>query len=187
MRILFVCFAALALTLGLGCSGPEVHYDYDSKVSYSSFHSYDWYATPAAAKTWAGAAGNPIMDARVRRAVEAELAAKHFHKEAGADPDFLVTYYPVYHRRPGAHTFVGLGFAGPGLGVGVAGPVSSGPRGQVGSIVLEIKDFKSHQMIWKAQAEDVLDDTGTPEDSDQDVAAAVKKMLMRFPPTVSAS
>jgi hypothetical protein len=57
----------------------------------------------------------------------------------------------------------------------------------VGSIVLEIKDFKSQQIIWKAQAEDVLDDTGTPEDSDQDVAAAVKKMLMRFPPTASAS
>jgi len=70
--------------------------------------------------------------------------------------------------------------------VGVAAPVESGPRGMLGSIVLEIQDFKTRQLIWKAEAVDALDDSERPEDADQDVAAAVRKMLRRFPPDLSA-
>ena len=60
-------------------------------------------------------------------------------------------------------------------------------RRQVGSIVLEIQDFKTHQLIWKAEAQDVLDDAATPEDSQQDVSVAVTRMLGQFPPKAPAS
>lgn len=182
MKILCACFAILAL----GCSGPEVRYDYDAKASYAAFHRYDWYAPPPAARPQGPR--SPFMDARVRRAVESELAARHFLRETSADPDFLVVYYPVYRLRGGARGAMSFGmafggFRGPGVGVGVAAPLEGGTRGMVGSIVLEIEDGKTHQLVWKAVAEDVLDDSASPEAASQDVTEAVRKMLGRFPPS----
>jgi hypothetical protein len=180
MRILWSSLAVLALTVG--CSGPETRFDYDVKANYTNFHTYDWYAAPKGV-----VAGSPIMATRVRRAVEAELTARNFRKETTADPDFLVTYYPSFQPRSGhrPHVGLGLGFGGRGLGVGigVANVGGGGGRGKIGSIVLEIQDFKSHQVVWKAVAEEVLDDSLTPEDADLDVAKAVKKLLDRFPPS----
>ena len=179
MKHPIACLATLALTLALGCNGPDITYDYDAKAGFAAFHSYDWYAAPPTAQ----AGLNPFVDARVRKAVETVLAARSFQKETSADPDFLVTYYPVYHVVRPARARIGFGgFVAPGLAIGMSQPIAPGPRHQVGSIVLEIQDFKTHQLIWKAQAPDVLDDAATPEESQQDVTAAVTRMLGRFPP-----
>jgi len=53
--------------------------------------------------------------------------------------------------------------------------------------VLEIQDFKTHTLIWKAVADGVLDDAEAPEDADATVAQAVRKMLSRFPPPAPRS
>jgi hypothetical protein len=184
MRTIWAGLTVLALTLG--CAGPNIRYDYDSRANYSTFHTYDWYAPSKAAMARAGGVQNPIMDTRVRRAVEAELASRKFQRETDKDPDFLVTYYPVYMHRRGGGARLGVGF-GFGffrsVGVGVSAPVGERrPTGAIGSIVLEVQDFKTHQLLWSATAENVLDDTDTPEGSDEDVAKAVRKMLDRFPP-----
>jgi hypothetical protein len=51
-----------------------------------------------------------------------------------------------------------------------------------GSIVLEIVDNKSNQLIWQAAAEGALTGLDDPEDAERQVSAAVKDMLSRFPP-----
>jgi hypothetical protein len=185
MRILVSCLAVLALSMG--CAGPTVNFDYDARASYAGYHAWDWYAAPK--KAQAGQA--PLLDTRVRRAVETQLAAKGFKREITADPEFLVTYYPVFtaRRRSRGHVGIGLGFGGRGmgLGVGVAAPLNGGaPAGKITSIVLEIQDFKTHQLIWRAVAEDILDGTETPEDAEAAVNEAVKKQLDRFPPTAKS-
>jgi hypothetical protein len=180
MRSLTVGVAALVL--GLGCAGPDLHFDYDGQAAFGTYHAYDWYASPKGARE---GGGSPIADARVRRAVEAELAARGFRRETAADPDFLVVYYPVYEARRGARPRVGIGLGfGPfrGVGLGISAPIGGAPRGKIGSIVLEIQDFKTHQLVWKAEASDVLDDHDSPEDADAEVGRAVRKMLVRFPP-----
>jgi len=182
MRAIWSCAAVLALSMG--CSGPDVHFDYDVKAGYQAYKTYDWYAAPAAK-----AGGNAIMDTRVRRAVEAEMTARNFRKETAADPDFLLTYYASYEARRsrGPHMGVGIGispFRGLGIGLGMGGPVGGRRIEKVGSIILEIQDFKTKTLVWRAVADQVLDDSATPEDSDEIVAQAVKKMLGRFPPTV---
>jgi len=178
MKMLASSLAVLALTLG--CAGPEIHYDYDAKATFQNYRTYDWYA-PAKGDKTRGAGQNPIADTRVRRAVETELDARKIRKETSADPDFLLTYYPVYQARKGHRARLGMGLGLPGLGVGVSAPVGAKPTGKIGSIVLEVQDFKTHTLVWKAVADGVLDDTETPEDADQSVAEAVKKMLKRFP------
>ncbi len=178
MRILPSCLAVLALSLG--CSGPDLHFDYDVRANYQSFHTFDWYAAPKAGP------GNPLLDSRVRRAVEAELTQRGYARETSADPEFLVTCYPVQTARGRSRggVSIGLGLGGPvGVGLGLAAPLTPRSSGQMTSIVLEIKDFKTNQVVWKAVAGEVLDGSETPEEADAAVTDAVRKMLKRFPPT----
>ena len=184
MNKLIPCLAVLALSLG--CAGPEVHFDYDARATFQNFHSYDWYAPSREDLARAHGVQDPLMDTRVRRAVEAELATRKFRKETSGDPDLLVTYYPVFEPRgvSRGHVGIGLGFGvmrGVGLGVGVGGPVARvEPR--TSSIVLEIREFRSHTLVWKARADEVLEGNELPEDAEDLIAKAVQKMLNRFPP-----
>ncbi len=168
-----------SLAVLTGCSGPAVQYDYDAKTNYSAYKTFDWLAEPAA---HGGGFDNPIMNERVRRVVETQLAAKGYRLETGANPDFLVSYHPRREPNRSSQVRLGLGFGLGPLGVGVAGPAGDGHREAIGSIVLEIQDFRTRAMVWKATADGALQGSDNPEEADADVTAAVANMLKRFPP-----
>jgi hypothetical protein len=180
--LLMGLLAAATLVGVAGCNGPAVQYDYDAKMNYSGYRTFDWLAGPGRAPVPGGGFDNPIMNERVRRAVETELAAKGFRRELSADPDFLVNYYP--RREPGRsqQVHLGLGFGMGPLGIGVGGPVGDPHREAIAGIVLEIQDYKSRTLVWKATAEGVLQGSDDPAQADADVTEAVRTMLKRFPP-----
>jgi len=174
----------VALVGVLGCSGPAVQYDYDAKTNFSAYRTYDWRAAPGAAPGKAAGFDNSIMNGRVRRAVETELAAKGFRKETAADPDFLVIYHPVGRATRARRAHVGMGFGFGPLGLGVAAPVGEPQVQTEGSIVLEVEDFRTGTQVWRATAEGVLQGSDSPEEADSNVAEAVHSLLKRFPPPV---
>lgn len=51
-----------------------------------------------------------------------------------------------------------------------------------GTIVIEIVDFRSNQMIWQGAAAGALTGLNTPEDADEVVPKAVREILSKFPP-----
>jgi len=176
----------LALAFLAGCTPFTVKYDYDAHAGYASYKTYDWYAASKRAQGKSDGVENPIMDRRVRGAVERELAAKGFKTEKSGEPDFLVTYYPVYrHGTVYTTTTMGTGWGwhrpwGYGLGT----QFTEARNFREGSIILEVVDNKSNQLIWQAVAEGALTGLDDPEDADHQVAEAVKQMLSRFPPPV---
>ena len=176
----------LPILLGLfltACSGFAVRYDYDARAGYSGYKSYDWYAASRYAKEKADGVSNPLMDQRVKHAVEKELQARGYSQEAKAEPDFLVTYYPVYReRRYRTATHLGWGWGYRPWYGGMGTTVVQEHRYKEGTIVLEIVDFKTNQMVWQAAAEGALTGLENPEDADEVVARAVRQMLDHFPP-----
>jgi hypothetical protein len=179
MGILKALMATGTLVLLAGCSSPAVHYDYDARANYSNIKTYDWQVAPKQAAPGA----NPLMETRVKRAVDGELLLKGIKREATGDPDVLVSAYILYQAQ-GSRSRVGMGIGiSPfrGLGIGVSGPIG-GRRTVIGSLVVEVADFKTRQLIWKSVSEGALEEGSTPEDTDKDVAEAVRKMLSRFPP-----
>ncbi|MBK7294132.1 MAG: DUF4136 domain-containing protein [Holophagaceae bacterium] len=96
----------LSLLLLGACSSYNVTYDYDVTASYGRYKTFDYYTSKK------GTGGTTsLMDKRVRAAVEKELQAKGFSMETKADPDFLVTYYPIVQERKVRST-VHVGWAG---------------------------------------------------------------------------
>ena len=174
----------IALAVLAGCSPINVKYDYDAHATYASYKTFDWYAASKKAQGKADGVENPIMDRRVRAAVERELGAKGLKMEKAGEPDVLVTYYPVYRHGVAYSTMaVGpyWGWRRPwGYGVGTA--FTQAHPFREGSIVLEVVDNKTNQLVWQAVAEGALTGLDDPEDAEQQVARAVAKMLSRFPP-----
>ena len=171
-----------ATLAGLACNGPAVQYDYDARMNYSAYKTFDWTAEPARAPAPDGGFDNPIMNERVHRAVETELAAKGFRRDVTADPDFLVTYYPRHEPGRSQQVHLGVGFGMGPLGIGVAGPVGDPHREAMAGIVLEIQDYKTRTLVWKATAQGALQGSDDPAQADADVTEAVRTMLKRFPP-----
>lgn len=177
----------LPLVLGMlltACAGYNLRYDYDSRADFASYKSFDWYASSRMAKDKGEKVDNPLMDRRVANAVEQELANRGFKRETSADPDFLVAYYPVYQEKK-YRTATHLGWGSWGFrpfGFGISTTVGREERYKEGTIVLEIVDFKTNQMVWQAAAEGALTELRNPEDADEVVNRAVKQMLDRFPP-----
>lgn len=183
MRSLLLPLALLVTA----CSSYSVKTDYDRSAPYASYKTFDWYAASARAKAQARGTENPIMDRRVKAAVERELAAKGYKLETRAEPDFLVTYYPVYrNRKSHVRTTVGVGLGGwrrPwGYGVGTRFTTGEALHWKEGTIVLEVVDGKSNQLVWQAVAEGALTGLDHPEEAEAQVAKAVKDLLERFPP-----
>lgn len=184
-----ICHRPLLLTLGLalltGCAAIPVRYDYDRQASWSSYKSYDWYAATSQAKRKAAGVDNPIMDRRVRSAVEKVLAARGFQRDSAGEPDFLVTYYPVYQNRAlvtGTTLHNGWGWGYHPFGFGLSTHYRQVHTYKDGSIVLEIVDNKTKQLVWQAIGEGVLTDLDDPQEVDEQIEAAVKQILNRFPP-----
>lgn len=180
--------APLLLLAALGCSPYSVKVDYDRTVDMARYRTFDWYAPTPQARAKARGQADPLVDKRVRTAVERELAAKGYQQERTAEPDFLVTYYPTYRVRATRHTTgMGIGFGRPyGYRVGTRFMTTDIHTFAEGSIVLEIVDRRSDELVWQAVAKGALTGLEDPETADTRVAAAVKDLLAAFPPGTSA-
>jgi hypothetical protein len=181
-------FCKLALApalLLLGCSPFSIKYDFDPRASFQTYKTYDWHTAGAKDPGRTEGRPNPIMDRRVRRILEQELAARGFQHRDG-DPDFLLGYYPVYRDRF-VQTYTAMG---PAWGYGWGRPWGYGAGAgfmeiqafREGSIVLEVLDAKTNQMVWQGVAEGALSGLGDPQDAEEQVTQAVRKLLAKFPP-----
>jgi hypothetical protein len=184
MKTVRFAIAFLGLVLLAACTRAQIKYDYDARANYASFKTFDWMAAPKRVKEKAGDGGNSIMDRRVKAAIERELTAKGFKVEGSADPDFLVTYYPVYRDRAySTTTHMGMGWGyRPYWGTRVGMSVSQVNTYREGTIVVEIVDFKSNQLIWHGAAVGALTGLETPEDAEETVTREVRRLLEGFPP-----
>jgi hypothetical protein len=179
MRLVLLVPAALLL---LGCVPYTVKHDYDPGANFRAYKTFEWYATSRRAKGQ-NSGGSAIVDRRVQAAVIQQLKAQGFAEAAGAEPDFLVTYYPIYKdRRYRTSTQVGGGWRGRHFGYGVGTRFSEVRHYKEGTLVVEIVDGKRNELVWQSAAVGALSNLGDPEEAQEQVAKAVADMLAKFPP-----
>jgi hypothetical protein len=181
MRLALVFPAALLL---LGCVPYTVKHDYDPGADFRAYRTFEWYASSRRAKG-REAGGSQLLDRRVQAAVTRQLKAQGFEEAVGAEPDFLVTYYPIFKdRRYRTTTQVGggAGWRGRRFGYGVGTRFSEVRHYTEGTLVVEIVDGKRNELVWQCAAVGALSNLGDPEEAQEQVAKAVADMLAKFPP-----
>lgn len=176
-----------ALLLPACAGGPKVQSDFDPKADFSGWHTYKW-----AERTDAGKRDkrvyNYVVEGRIRRAVNSALAAKGFVEDStAAHPDFLVGWLGSLQGQVSFSTFgtyyrYGWGWYNP-YATGVYSYQTYTNYTEEGTLLIDLVDAASNQLVWRAMAQGAL---GNPDRSEQQKQAAldklVDKMMRDFPP-----
>ena len=171
----------ILVALGVvACSSLQTHSDWDPAANFGSFRTYMWKnQTPLK---------NQLLDQRIVQAINQQMAAKGL-KQVDSGADIFVTYHgSVSEQLNMTTTSMGYGWGGwygPGYG---AGGVQNTTVQQipVGTLVVDLVDIKTNQMVWRSTATDDLRQSDNPQQAQQRVDNAVKAMFSRWPEKTSS-
>jgi len=163
--------AAVALSLfGVTAFAQDVKVDFDKDANFAVIKTF----TVKIGTAW----GNPISEKRVAGEIEQALVEKGWAKAEEAKADAIVMLHGATQVKRDVNTF----YSGMGgyryRGFGSAQTTVT--EYTVGTLVVDIFDAKSKQLMFRGTASDELSDK--PEKNVKKVAKASDKMFKDFPP-----
>lgn len=185
--------AGALLVLGLAsCSTikTSTNYDPNSVQALDSYRTYSWLPMKEGADPHVY---NPIIQARVQKAVDSELQSRGYQKvEAGQKSDFKIGWHGAIDHKVDVdyiNTYYGYAwspwydpFYGPVAygGAGVTQPVVREYR--EGTLILDVVDAGSNNLVWRGTAQAELSEHADANKSQKLINAAVDELLEKFPP-----
>ncbi|MEJ2474067.1 MAG: DUF4136 domain-containing protein [Desulfobacterales bacterium] len=185
MRIVKPSFYLLILFILGGCAGVRVSQDYEPGTDFAAYKTFDWKSADQP-QTGDIRIDNPLLDGRIRKAVELALVSKGFRKTERASADFLLEYsLAVQAKIDSAPVSIGTGFGigggGSFGGIGVGTPVVDSY--EEGLLIINIYDTKTGQLIWRGSGTRRLGWQSEPAKNTEDVNTLVDKILAQYPPS----
>ncbi len=174
--------AVWLITLALaGCAAHvAVTAEYDRSANFAGLHTYAW--RPGAQQ----GVGDPrfdstLLDTRVRAAIDRVLASKRYQKATpGTAVDFLVGYHAVVRQKT---TFETVNrWYGYRVGVRAGWPQTSVHDYDEGTLLIDIIDPATMDLLWRGTGTGVVDPQASPEKRERRINDAVDAILAHFPP-----
>lgn len=177
----------------VGCSSMVVQSDHDPTVSFSGFKTYDWISEPRKPTGDPRIDQNPLLDARIREAVDRVLATKGLSKATSGQPDLLLAYHVTLNRRTEVVAVNNAYGYSPGWGWPPGYPygpyIPPGPPQTMvrqydqGSLILDMVLPGTRRLVWRGIATDEVSFAASPERRREKLDEAVRRMLEKFPPS----
>ena len=169
-----------AVTLAACGGGVSVKTDYnpEAAAAMNAYKTYSW----ATIKRDQGV--TPLNRDRIISAIDAALAAKGFQKQASGG-DFQVAFIATTSQQTDYTTtsdYYGYGY---GRWYGAGGATTSRTTAYnwtQGTLVLDIVDGKSNEMVYRSTAEAEVDQDLSPSERQARLNAGAIRMLEKFPP-----
>jgi Domain of unknown function (DUF4136) len=169
-------FAAvgIALLFATVSLAQQVKTDYDRSADFSQYKTYSWEKVQTQDQLWVD---------RIKDAVNATLAAKGWTKlesggrvaivamETTKNQQTLDTFYDGFGGGWGWRRFGGGGFGD---------ATTTTENYKVGTLVVDLFDANTKNLIWRGSATDTLSDKS--EKNIKNLDKAVQKMFDHFPP-----
>lgn len=181
MKLMQYATAWVALSLGLltPVLAQHVQTDFDHQANFAQYKTYSWQAIKPE---------NSLWDSRIQSAVDAQLAAKGWSR-VDADGDVAIvaikttqtqktlnTFYDGFGGGWGWRRFGGGGFGGDGFGEST----TTEQDYKEGTLIIDLYDAKTKQLIWRGSAEDMISDKA--EKNEKNLNKGVGKLFKAFPP-----
>jgi hypothetical protein len=150
----------------------HVKTDFDHHATFTQYKTYSWQEIKPA---------NSLWDARIKSAVDTQLAAKGWTQvESGGDVAIVAIKTTKTQRN--LQTFYdGFGGGWRWRGFGSVGEATTTEQDyKEGTLVVDIYDAKTQQLIWRGSAEDTLSDKEAKNEKNLDKGVA--KMFKGLPP-----
>jgi hypothetical protein len=167
------------LLLLAACSQIQVHSDHDPGANFAALRTYAWLQKTSEAPR-DPRLDNDLLDSRVHSAVNDELYAKGY-REAAENPDFRVTYHVMVQSKFDVQSFPV--YYGYGYGrLGAPGPDVRVTEYEQGTLILDLVDSATNDLIWRGSAQARIDPNRSPQERTKLIRDAVHAMLEHFPP-----
>ena len=165
--------AALLLLLAVsGASAQKVNTDWDHSADFSKYKTYAWIESKNPAKS-------DLTHKRIIENIEKQLAAKGFQKVA-ENADMLVVYNAGLKEQVSVQGY-SYGY-GPYRWGGGTTSLHKYVELQA-TLVIDMVDAKSQQLVWRAIATDTVSDN--PEKNIKKIEKAAEKAYKKYPPKAS--
>lgn len=167
-----VLAVALLILIAGSAAAQDVTYNSMPGTNFSSFHTYKWVDIPG------GAHPNQIMDAEIKQAVDAQLSQKGLTKTTDEKADLYVGYQVAVDQQKQWNAY-GMG-GGWRFGGGMGTATSSNIN--IGTLVLDMYDPSTKQLVWTGRASKTLDPSSNQEKNEKNLDKAMAKLLKSYPP-----
>lgn len=184
----------LVLASLVACSTITVNTDFDIERDFNNLSTYAW-MEPKREFSKDPLVDNDLMNKRVRRAVENQLASLGFVKAEGDNgADFFITYHvsaetrfsiSSYHSNFGYYPFCWNSCYGHGHRYGYDREHDISVRQyKQGTFMLDVIEPATSELIWRGVAGRRLNN-GTPQQRDIYIDEIVTAILAQFPPSTA--
>src|ERR1700737_3837583 len=162
----------LSLVLAGALLAQSVKTDYDHNANFSQYKTYSWEKVQTK---------DPLQVDRIKDAVNAALSAKGWTQvESGGDVSVMAI--EITQNQQTLNTFYN-GFGGGrrwgGFG-GFGDATTTTETYQVGTLVVDLFDAKTKNLIWRGSSSDTL--SSKPDKNTKNLDKGVQKMFAHFPP-----
>jgi hypothetical protein len=174
IRRVVVTLAVVVVLFSIPALAEKVETDYDHTANFSQYHTYSWGPVRAT---------DPLFEKRIRDAVDRELQTKGW-QSVPAGGDVTLTAVATKKNKAEYTTFydgLGGGWRWRGWGDGMA--TTTVDNIPVGTLVIDMYDTSTKQLVWRGLATDQLSDK--PDKDTKKLEKAVNKMFDKFPPRPS--
>ena len=176
MKLLRAVFVLVGMMLLLGgkLSAQQVKTDYDRGANFAQCKTYSWEHV----KTQ-----DPLDVDRIKNAVNAALAAKGW-SQVNSGGDVSIVAMEITRNQQTLNTFYngfggGWGWRRFGGG-GFSEATTTTDTYKVGTVVVDLFDAKTKQLIWRGAASDTL--SNNSDKNIKNLDKGVEKMFKQFPP-----
>jgi hypothetical protein len=150
----------------------QVKTDFDHQANFSQYKTYSWQEIKPA---------NSLWDARIKSAVDAQLAAKGWTQVDNGGDVAIVAIATTHTERTLQTFYDGMGGGWRWRGFGGMGQATTTEQDyKEGTLLVDIYDAKTKQLIWRGSAEDTL--SNKAEKNEKNLNKGVAKMFKKFPP-----
>src|SRR5258708_38578931 len=169
-----LCPLFFLTTLGAAFA-EHVTTDFDHQANFSQYKTYSWQSIQPA---------NSLWDARIKNAVDAQLAAKGW-TQVDSGGDVAIVAIKTTQTQRSLQTFydgMGGGWGWRRFGGGGFGEATTTEQDyKEGALVVDLYDAKTKQLIWRGSAEDTL--SSKADKNEKKLDKGVAKMFKKFPPS----
>jgi len=160
--------AALLLATAGTLAAQDVRYNFMPRTDFSKYHTYEWVNI-------AGAHPDQIMDAEIKQAVDSQLVSKGLTKTDSDKADLYIGYQTAINQETQWDAWGSRAF-----GMGTGSWTSS--KINVGTLVLEMYDPGTEQLVWTGSATKTIDPSANHEKNIKNLDKSMAKLLKNYPP-----
>jgi hypothetical protein len=164
--------SALVVALLLVTAGPlaaqDVRYNFMPGADFSKYRTYKWVNT-------GDAHPDQIMDAQIKQAVVSQLASKGMTKTDDDKADLYIGYQTTVNQETQWDAWGSRAF-GMGRGSWTSSTIS------VGTLVLDMYDPGTKQLVWTGSATKTIDPSSNHEKNMKNLDKSMAKLLKNYPP-----